>query len=236
MPPIISVSEARFAWPGHDPVLLIPQLEIDAGKRIFIRGPSGCGKTTLLGLLGGVLSTQSGSVEVLGHQLHQLNGSQRDHFRSDHIGYIFQMFNLLPYLSVVENVVLACRFSARRQHRALERSSNLETEALRLLDHLGIGQGSGLLDRPVASLSIGQQQRVAAARALIGSPELLIADEPTSALDTQNRERFLQLLFDECDSVGTTLLFVSHDASLEGQFDNLIDLPTINQASLQEED
>jgi putative ABC transport system ATP-binding protein len=156
---------------------------------------------------------------------------ERDHFRADHVGYIFQMFNLIPYLSVVDNVTLPCRFSARRRDKALTRGNGLEAEAKRLLGHLDMDH-PGLLGRAVTTLSVGQQQRVAAARALMGSPELLIADEPTSSLDADRRESFIRLLFDECRQAASTLVFVSHDATLERLFDRTVDLAEINRAGL----
>ncbi|WP_426416526.1 ATP-binding cassette domain-containing protein [Aestuariirhabdus sp. LZHN29] len=234
--PVIALSGVRYSWPGHDPVLDIEQLDITAGERILIRGPSGSGKTTLLGLLGGVLLPDAGSVSVLGQPLQEMGNAARDRFRSDHIGYLFQMFNLLPYLSLVENILLATRFSKQRRLRALSSSPTLEGEALRLLEHLGLGADPRMLGRAVSALSIGQQQRVAAARALIGAPELIIADEPTSALDSESRERFLRLLFDECAAANSTLLFVSHDRTLEPLFSRVIDLPSLNKAQIVPEE
>ncbi len=230
MSPIVSLSQVKFAWPGQTVSLHIEQLEIQQGDRVFIKGPSGSGKTTLLGLLGGVLQPQDGQVQVLDQSLEQISSAARDHFRSDHIGYIFQMFNLLPYLSVVENAALPCSFSKSRKQLAIQRSGSITKEALRLLQHLGLSD-SGLLQRSVSALSIGQQQRVAAARALIGSPELIIADEPTSALDQDTRELFLRLLFEECDKSGATLLFVSHDHNLQRHFNKIIDLAQTNLAT-----
>lgn len=219
----------EFAWPGQEPVLNIAELTIGAGERVFLSGPSGSGKSTLLGLIGGVLTPGSGSLKVLGEQLQELGASDRDRLRADEIGFIFQQFNLLPFLDVVTNVSLACRFSDRRRERALGQSRSEEEEAKRLLTHLGI-EGL-LLTRPVTQLSIGQQQRVAAARALIGSPGLLIADEPTSALDTALRAQFIELLIEECASADTALLFVSHDLSLSTHFDRSIRLADINRAN-----
>jgi putative ABC transport system ATP-binding protein len=163
--------------------------------------------------------------------LRQLSSVQRDHFRADHIGYIFQMFNLIPYLSVVDNVMLPCRFSARRRANAVQRGNDLEVEARRLLRDLDMDHAE-VHQRAVTTLSVGQQQRVAAARALMGSPELLIADEPTSSLDANRRESFIQLLFDECREVGATMIFVSHDAALEPLFDRSVDLSEINRSTL----
>jgi putative ABC transport system ATP-binding protein len=164
-----------------------------------------------------VVLPQRGSLRVLGTEVPRLAGAARDAFRADHFGIIFQMFNLVPYLSVIENVTLPCRFSARRR-RQVEARGGAEREARRLLEDLDLAveaQAPGA----VARLSVGQQQRVAAARALIGRPEIVLADEPTSALDADRREAFLRLLFRECDAERATLLFVSHDRSLKGLFD-----------------
>ena len=224
----IELNELRFAWRGDiDPVLNIAQMQITQGERVFIEGPSGGGKSTLLSLVAGVVSPQQGTVEVNGFQLDGLSGAARDRFRADNIGFIYQMFNLIPYLSVIENVTLPCRFSRRRRERASTRSSASKDEALRLLNHLGMDDVT-VIDKPVTELSVGQQQRVAAARALIGTPEILIADEPTSSLDANRREAFIQLLFNECERKDTTIVFVSHDKGLEALFDRTIRLSDIN--------
>lgn len=214
----IALESVRFGWAGGDePDLAIDDLRVEAGERLFIEGPSGSGKSTLLSLLAGVAAPQEGLVTVLGQRISELGGSRRDRFRADHIGYIFQMFNLIPYLSVVDNVTVPLRFSPRRRKRV----ANPSGEAKRLLAHLGMGD---LLNRPVTELSVGQQQRVAAARALIGSPEIVLADEPTSSLDPANSERFIELLFDECNRDRTTLVFVSHDHTLAPRFDRSVTL------------
>jgi putative ABC transport system ATP-binding protein len=224
----IELSDLRYAWrDGLEPVLMIERLQINRGERVFIAGPSGGGKSTLLSLIAGVVVPQQGIVQVNGCRLNALDGAARDRFRADNIGFIYQMFNLIPYLSVVENVTLPCRFSSRRRDRASARSSGYTAEALRLLDHLGLDDAA-VIDKPVTDLSVGQQQRVAAARALIGTPEILIADEPTSSLDADRREAFIQLLFNECDRNATTIIFVSHDTGLEHQFDRTIHLKDIN--------
>lgn len=227
--PVVDISSLHFGWSARQLVLDIPTLQIQRGERVFIRGPSGSGKSTLLSLVAGVTAADRGSVRVLGQDLSQLGAAARDHFRSDHIGFIFQMFNLIPYLSVVENITLPCRFSSRRRNRALRTAKTLEDEAVRLLSHLDMGHAD-LLSRPVTELSVGQQQRVAAARALIGGPELVIADEPTSALDADLRNAFVDLLFRECADEQATLLFVSHDSSLAGPFDRTLEFDDFNQA------
>lgn len=220
----ISIQGLRFAWPHRKPLIAIEQLEVRRGERLFLQGASGSGKSTLLGLIGAVLRPQSGSISVLGTDLGPLSESARDRFRGDHIGFIFQMFNLVPYLTVRENVMLSMRFSrARRDRIAQLGESSATDEALRLLGSLGL-RGRDLLDRSVLDLSVGQQQRVAAARALIGRPDLIVADEPTSAMDADSRADFLELLMNECRTFGTTLLFVSHDSSLGSRFDRVIEM------------
>jgi putative ABC transport system ATP-binding protein len=228
--PVIEIEDLSFAWKKQaQPVLNIPSLQINRGERVFLRGPSGSGKSTLLNLLAGVALPQSGTLKVLGQDLNTLRSAQRDHFRAHHIGFIFQMFNLIPYLSVVENVTLPCRFSDKRKHKVLAQADSLEDEAIRLLDHLDMAHDD-VLHKPVNELSVGQQQRVAAARALIGAPELVIADEPTSSLDADRRSAFIELLFRECDSANATLIFVSHDNSLQAPFERTIEFLQLNNA------
>ena len=223
---VIDIRQLQFSWRSDLPLVLdIDTLRIQRGERVFIKGASGSGKTTLLSLLAGVLNPRQGQLQVLGKNLPQMQAAARDRFRADHIGFVFQMFNLLPYLSVLENVTLPLHFSARRRQR-IKHPMN---EARRLLSHLDLNDPT-LLARPVAELSVGQQQRVAAARALIGSPELLIADEPTSALDADRREAFIRLLINECNDSNTTLLFVSHDQALQQHFDHTLSLGEINRA------
>lgn len=226
--PAIHISGLDFSWRDrHRPVLRIAHLRIKSGERVFIEGPSGSGKSTLLGLIAGVVTPQRGVIRVNGNELNALNGAARDRFRADHIGFIYQMFNLIPYLSVVENVWLPCRFSRRRRTKAERKGVGFEAEAIRLLGQLGLDALS-VVKKPVTELSVGQQQRVAAARALIGVPEVLIADEPTSSLDASHREAFIQLLFRECGRDDTTVVFVSHDTALAKLFDRTIRLADIN--------
>jgi putative ABC transport system ATP-binding protein len=228
--PVIELSNLRFSWAAATPnVVDIESLRIEEGESVFLRGPSGSGKSTLLSLLAGVTVPGDGVIRVLGQDIGKLDGASRDRFRADHIGFIFQMFNLIPYLSVIENVCLPCGFSARRSERASSAGTSVEAEAIRLLRHLDMAE-SDLLRRPVNELSVGQQQRVAAARALIGAPEIVIADEPTSSLDEDRRSAFLDLLFRECVQRHTTLIFVSHDASLGFRFDRILAFGEINRS------
>lgn len=219
---VVSLERVRFRWPGQDSDIIdIDELRLRAGEHLFVRGSSGSGKTTLLNMLSGVQTPSSGTIRLLGTDLATLSPSRRDQFRADHIGVIFQQFNLLPYLTILENVTLSCAFSKRKKAHAVA-SADVETSARRLLRALNLDDA--MHKAPVSKLSVGQQQRVAVARALIGGPEILIADEPTSALDADNRDRFLDLLFREAESLGCTLVFVSHDAQLSKRFDRTLEL------------
>jgi len=224
---LIDLTALRFAWPRarHD-TLAIDKLHIAAGEAVFLHGPSGCGKSTLLGLLAGVLVPTAGEVRLLGRPWSALGGAARDRQRADHVGYIFQQFNLLPYLSVLDNVRLPCRFSARRAQRA----GDAAARARELLAQVGLADG--LWGRRADELSVGQQQRVAAARALIGTPELVIADEPTSALDAALRDGFMSVLLTQCRAAGSTLVFVSHDERLAAHFDRRLSLPELNRVAV----
>ncbi len=227
--PAIRLTDAAFAYRPGEPVLDIAEFAVPAGEKLFLQGPSGSGKSTLLGLVGGILAPIRGTVDVLGESLPRLSVAGRDRFRADHVGFVFQMFNLLPYLSLIENVVLPCRFSAARATVALAVSKSLAEEAARLLARLGIA-GTQMLERSVTDLSIGQQQRVAVARALIGRPALVIADEPASALDVDARTKFVRLLIDESAAAGSTVVFVSHDPALAPLFDRSVSMGAINRA------
>ena len=226
----VEIKGLEFRWhPGSATVLALDEFRVTRGERVFVAGPSGSGKSTLLSLISGVTTASSGTVWVMGQAMERLSHAKRDRFRADHIGYIFQMFNLIPCLSLIDNVVLPCRFSSRRRLRASARNGDLEHEARRLLQRLDMDDVD-FDRRSVTSLSVGQQQRVAAARALMGSPDIVIADEPTSSLDAARRESFISLLFDECSAMNASLIFVSHDTSLALLFDRTLDLPEINRA------
>jgi putative ABC transport system ATP-binding protein len=227
---VIEVTDLRFRWPGsaHDCVA-IDELHIEAGSSVFLHGPSGSGKSTLLGLLAGVLLPDRGRVSLSGACWSALAGSQRDAWRADRVGYIFQQFNLLPYLSVLDNVLLPCRFSRARGERAAAGSGSADAAARQLLTQVGLHET--LWPHSAARLSVGQQQRVAAARALIGRPEVVIADEPTSALDAALRDDFMTLLLDQCRTHRSTLVFVSHDHRLASRFERQVALQQINRAA-----
>lgn len=218
---LLNCLDLRFGW-GKGDVIALSRFEVARGERVFVCGPSGSGKSTLLSLLTGIAVPREGHVRIEDTVLSSLPAAARDQFRADHIGYVFQQFNLLPYLGILDNVLLSCMFSPRREQRAGGRVA-ARLEAIRLLAALGLDETS-LHERRVTELSVGQQQRVAAARALIGSPELIIADEPTSALDTDARDAFLRLLLAECERASSSLVFVSHDIALARHFDRVVRL------------
>ena len=217
--PAVELRDVVFRWQDGDAfVLELPELVLAAGERLFVHGPSGSGKSTLLNLIGGVVQPARGDVRLLGQPLAALGTAARDAFRAAHTGFIFQQFNLIPYLSVLDNVLLPCRFSQRRAERAGDETQ----EARRLLTALDIA--AELWTRPANRLSVGQQQRVAAARALLGKPEIIIADEPTSALDAGRQAAFLDLLLAEARAAGSSVLFVSHDLALADHFERTLEL------------
>jgi putative ABC transport system ATP-binding protein len=220
----IIIKELSFQWKGQNKALLENiDITIPKGEHIFIQGKSGSGKSSLLSLLVGINLPQTGSIELLGSQMNKLSAAERDEFRANHIGYIFQMFNLVPYLSVLDNVLLPCTFSKVRREKIQKAGKRPAEEAQRLLAELGL-TGDEILHKMVTELSVGQQQRVAACRALIGSPEILIADEPTSSLDDDAQNAFIKLISKECKQYGVTLIFVSHDPRFKQYFDRIFEL------------
>lgn len=223
---VVRLDDVRFRWPGQKAdIIALDELRLAPGEHLFVRGASGSGKTTLLNLLAGIHTPSAGAIRLLGTDLASLSARRRDQFRADHIGVVFQQFNLLPYLTTLENVTLSCAFSAKKR-RSMASTSSGQT-AKELLRSLNLDDE--LHRAPVSKLSVGQQQRVAVARALIGGPEILIADEPTSALDADNRDRFLELLFREVEAQGCTLIFVSHDPELATRFERSIELTGAGQ-------
>jgi putative ABC transport system ATP-binding protein len=224
---VVSFADVHFSWPGRVPfTMTIDRFSLAAGERLLLLGPSGSGKSTFLSLLAGIVTPQSGRIDILSSDMTKLGSAARDHFRAEHFGIIFQMFNLLPYGSIVDNVVLPLHFAKGRRARA-EAEGSLHAVAQRLL--LSLGLDAFLIEDGAAAsrLSVGQQQRVAAARALIGGPEIIVADEPTSALDRNLQGAFLELLFGEVETSGGSVIMVSHDESLAGYFDRVVRLDDI---------
>ena len=241
----VAIQNLQFAWPRRPwtagsqanpapSILKIAHFTLAKGEKLFLKGASGSGKSTLLQLIAGVLTPTAGEITVLGQAISQLSAGKRDQFRADHLGFVFQLFNLLGFLSVADNVLLPCRFSKLRAQRALTQGSSLTNAAAQLLAALGLPDS--VRDQAVNRLSVGQQQRVALARALIGAPGLIICDEPTSAIDVEHRERFMQLLLAQVEKSGAALLFVSHDPSLERYFDRTVHLADINQVHAPSEE
>ena len=221
---ILALKDVLFRWPGRDAFeVSIPQFQVKAGEKVLLLGESGSGKSTLLSLICGTLAAQSGIIEVAGRDLSTLTAGQRDRFRSEQIGLIFQQFNLLPFANVRDNILLPLRFAPNRKARV----AAPQTEAARLCGALGLPEN--VMTTQAANLSVGQQQRVAAARALIGQPALIIADEPTSALDASTQSTFLELLFAQTRDSNSSLLMVSHDARLAPQFDRVVQMSEIAQ-------
>ncbi len=226
--PAVELKDLGFAWPRQPRILEVPSFQLFDREHLLLRGPSGSGKTTLLSLIAGVLTPLEGQVRVAGQDLGALSASGRDRFRADTIGLMFQQFNLVPFLDVQQNISLALGFSHKRM-AAATRERPLSEEIDRLLAGLGL-EASAIVGKPAGQLSVGQQQRVAAVRALIGRPRVLIADEPTSALDPDARADFLKLVFAECRNAGISLIVVSHDTEIAPLFDRTEDLRNLNQA------
>jgi putative ABC transport system ATP-binding protein len=225
-PDAVSFSDVRYSWPGPSPfTLTIARFVLHRGEKLLLLGPSGSGKSTFLSLLAGIVVPDQGRIDVTGTDMAKLSGARRDRFRVDHFGIIFQMFNLLPYASLVDNVLLPLRFSNTRRNNAL-REGTVEDVANRLLSALGLDEKVIAMSR-AASLSVGQQQRVAAARALIGAPQIIVADEPTSALDRNTEGAFLKLLFSQSEKADTSVIMVSHDEGLASHFDRVVRLQDI---------
>ena len=222
--PALSLRDVRFTWPGGRFGLSVPQFDLAPGERVFLHGPSGSGKSTLLSLITGIVAPEAGTVALQGQALQGLRASARDRLRAERVGVIFQMFNLVPYLTPLENILLPLRFAPGRRARC----APPRDAALALTRQLGLPEDA-VIAAPSSSLSVGQQQRVAVARAMIGHPPLIVADEPTSALDAQARAGFMDLLFDQVAQSGAALLMVSHDTDLAQRFDRVIALPDLAQ-------
>lgn len=224
--PVLALNDVRYRWPGRASFdLHVPQMALGQGETVLLLGESGSGKSTLLSLICGTIVAQSGTVRVAGTDISVLSSGNRDRFRAEQIGLIFQQFNLLPFASVRDNILLPLRFAPERAKRVSSPSS----EAERLCCDLGLSRD--VMGKRAGMLSVGQQQRVAAARALIGTPPLIVADEPTSSLDAATQVAFLDVLFEQSRAHATSVLMVSHDARLADQFDRVIQMRDIARTS-----
>ena len=199
----------------------VPEFSVAEAESVLLLGESGSGKSTLLSLICGTILPDLGTVCVNGTDLGTLSGWSRDRFRAEQIGVIFQQFNLLPFGSVSDNILLPLRFAPERRKRC----PNSNGRAAELCKSLGLPDG--IASSKASNLSVGQQQRVAVARALIGEPPILIADEPTSSLDETSQTNFLDLMFDQVRAQGSTLLMVSHDPRLADRFDRVVRIADI---------
>jgi len=193
------------------------------GETVLLLGESGSGKSTLLSLICGTLVPQAGSIKVADADMTTLSASARDRFRAERIGVIFQQFNLLPFGTVADNIQLPLRFAPERRQKA----GDVGNATQNLLDALGLSRS--VIIAKASTLSVGQQQRVAVARALIGQPSLIIADEPTSALDAATQSAFLDVLFEQVAASGASLLMVSHDARLADRFDRTVTMDDLTK-------
>lgn len=224
--PVVRMDQVRFAWPGSNAfAIAIPEFNLSAGDCLLLLGPSGSGKSTFLSLLCGIVAPQSGTIEILGTDFTGLSGVARDRFRAEHFGIIFQMFNLLPYGTAVDNIVLPLAFARTRRKRVTDGGGGPDATAIQLMARLGLDEQ--LAHQAAVTLSVGQQQRVAAARALIGAPEIIVADEPTSSLDRHRQAAFLDLLFSQVKEARASLIMVSHDESLASHFNRVSHLSDI---------
>lgn len=218
---LISVQEMDFYYQSDRPVLSIEQFHLKSREKVFLYGPSGSGKTTFLNLSAGVLKPKTGSMKLFGQEVASLSSRSLDRLRGLHMGYVFQSFNLISYLSVIDNIMLPTKLFPKGKTK----TEHLE-RAMSYLKRLNL---ETFAHSPARKLSIGQQQRVAIARAFMATPDLLIADEPTSSLDEDNTEGFMELLIEEVEKKEMGLLFVSHDRRLEKYFDRSLDLRQLNQ-------
>ena len=218
--------EYKYKSKATSPDLTIPQWDLKRGQQVFLYGDSGSGKTTLLNLLAGVLTPSAGVIKIFDRAFSSLSARQRDKFRARHIGVVFQQFNLIPYLSVLKNIQLADYFASTKRKDIIDSAQALLSK---------LKMPASVLNKRASELSVGQQQRVAIARALINQPELLLVDEPTSALDASARDAFMKVLIETCAAANTTMVFVSHDMSLQDYFETSIAMPLLSQSSSPQE-
>ena len=212
---MINIQSLEFHYPGDGFSLAIDQFDVAQGEKVAVIGPSGSGKTTLLNLAAGIIKSERGSIAVADTQIEQLSDAQRRDFRINNIGFVFQDFELIEYLNVMDNIIHPYRIT-----RSLQLTSSIRQRAIQLAEKIGIGDK---LKRYANDLSQGEKQRVAICRALLPGPKLVFADEATGNLDPRNKGRILDLLFDNVAEHGTTLLAVTHDHELLPRFDRVVD-------------
>lgn len=224
---MISISDLRFHYSEGEFALHVPEFSVEVGEKVAIIGPSGSGKTTLLNLIAGIRTPQSGRVVTNGCEVYALSDADRRDFRIRHIGLVFQEFELLEYLNVLDNILLPFRIN-----RSLELTPRVRQRGTELAKEVGI---DAHLNRYVRHLSQGERQRVSVCRALLAEPALLLADEPTGNLDPTNKDRVLDILFDYSEASGATLVTVTHDHDLLPHFERVIDFKQFYDIRLAEE-
>ena len=202
-------------------ILDVPSFEVGSGEQLALIGPSGCGKTTLLHIIAGITKPDSGNVILDGVEITKYPEAGRDRIRADKLGYVFQTFNLLAGFSALENVLLGMTF-ARKKYSV--------SRAKQLLDRVGLSHRSG--NKPSA-MSVGEQQRVAVARALANLPAVLLADEPTANVDPQNQRQIVELIRDTCRDENIALIMVTHSMEVANQFDRIDQLAEVNRVVAQ---
>jgi putative ABC transport system ATP-binding protein len=221
---VLEVSDLKKSFAAPDgsvlPVIDVPSLVLKEGEQLALQGSSGSGKTTLLHLIAGILRADGGRIVLGGRELSGLSESQRDEWRAENLGYVFQTFNLLQGYTACENVLLGMMFGPGAD----------EAFARKMLERVGLGDRVNYRPR---QLSVGQQQRVAVARALANRPKLVLADEPTGNLDQKNAREALKLIREMCRENNAALLLVSHDPEVLGQFETVKDLRELNRAAAQ---
>ena len=226
---MIEIQNLKFSWPKSSFDLRIDALQIPAGEKLAIIGPSGSGKTTLLNLLAGIETVRQGTLKVLDTELAKLGDAERRDFRCSNIGFVFQQFELLDYLSVKDNIALPFMIN---QTLAGEKGTLGGDDAIaKLAKSMGIGDK---LRRHPQKLSQGEKQRVAICRALVAEPKLILADEPTGNLDPANKHRTLDLLFEQAEANDQTLIVVTHDMSIVDGFDRTIDFSQYHEVDKAE--
>jgi len=216
---MIRIRDLNFVYEKSNFELSINKLDINTGEKIVFTGPSGCGKTTLMNLISGILLPMSGDIEVTDINIAKMNDNQRRNFRIQNIGFIFQTFELIDYLNILDNITLPLRIS-----KSLKLTDEVIEKAKLLAKQVGLEKN---LDLSISNLSHGEKQRVAICRALINDPEYILADEPTGNLDYTNKEKAMDILVNEVARHKSTLLMVTHDESLINRFDRKIDFHSL---------
>ena len=222
----LEINNLLFKWNNEDNFLLkINKLSIENNNKVIMFGESGSGKSTLLNLISGILSPNSGTIIVKNKKINKFTPNKKDAFRANNIGVIFQQFNILDYISPLQNILLPCFFTNFKK----KNKKYFYDRAFELAHKLGLNKNI-LLQTNSNKLSVGQKQRVAILRSVINKPFLILADEPTSALDNKNKKNFLDLLINICETEKVTLLMVSHDTSLKKYFNSFINLEKISHS------